>query len=121
MKTIYLFVVLELFTAISLGLLGVYYIEPMTGFTMGIPETLVVFYLFAQIGILTVGYFLCKEYAANQYYFHACTTSFLWMSLSALIVLLIQIFILESRIVALIPIIVSIIGFNTQISNQKND
>lgn len=88
---------------------------------MGLPETLICFLIFAQIGILCVGYFLCKEFNSKKHFIHASATSFLWMSLSAIIVILIEVLFFGSRILALLPIFVSIIGFNTQIKNQKSE
>jgi hypothetical protein len=119
MKSKLLFILLQVFASLILGILGIYLVEPISGFTFGIPETLLVFHIFGLIGILIVGYFQCKKFEVSNYFSHAAVTSVLWFFITALLISFIIIFILDERFLLAIPIIIGTVAFNLQIIDKR--
>lgn len=120
MKSRFLFIALQLLTSLLLGTVGAFYlVDPISGFTMGIPETLSAFYLFGLLGILIVGYIQCKTYNASSCFLHTTTVSVLWWFVTALIISLLTIFIYQSKMIISIPIIIVAAVFNLHIFDKR--
>lgn len=120
MKSKLLYILLQVFASLILGIIGIYTVEPVSGFTLGIPEMLLVFYIFSFLGILSIGYVECKKFEVSNYFSHAAVTSVLWFFITALFTVLIIIFIIDERFLLAIPIIAGTLAFNLQIIDKRN-